>query len=272
MPRTRLSKPARARRYLQASMEAGYTGLPAEHKQAKEALMRSHERAYPDVRRHALAGTNQDFDLPLTNGEREHQRHLRTQEGLTEKDVQGIRAQLRAKDDEPAGATTGARAARAASAAGLGAIDAAATGKGSLFLQIAGMFVGLSLIYLLVAGKGTKALTGITSIITGAAHTFIAPIDPIAKLETALGATPIAGATSSSSSGSGGAGAGAGISPSAGAGSSTTGGASVGGSGPSKWQLRLAPKPSKVKVKASTPAQVRAFEKATGAHFAHGAG
>jgi hypothetical protein len=266
--RPRLSKPARARRYLQASMEAGYTGLPAEHKHAKESLMRSHERAYSDVRRHALAGTNQDFDQPLTAGEREHQRYLRTQEGLTEKDVRDIRQDLRGQDSKPASSssTTSSRTAQTASAGALSAIDAATTGKGSLFLQIAGVFVTLALIYLLVAGKGTNALRGITNLIVSAATTFISPIDPIAKLETSLGATPVSTNTSNETASPGATGA------SAGASGSGAGGSSIGGSGVKTWRDHLAPRPSRVRVRTSTPAQVRAFERATGAHFAHGAG
>lgn len=248
-------------------MEAGYTGLPAEHKNAKEALMRSHERAYNDVRRHALAGTNQDFDMPLTNGEREHQRHLRTQEGLTEKDVREIRENIRnANSSQDTGISAGPRTARAAGAAGLSAIDAATTGKGSLILQLAGVLITLSLIYLLVAGKGTNALRGITNLIVGAARTFIAPVDPIAKLESSLGATPIS--TSSPAGDSGGA-----MAPSSGGSSgSSPDGSSVGGSGPSAWRSHLAPDPSKIKVRASSPAAVEAFEKATGAHFTYGSG
>ncbi len=246
-------------------MEAGYTGLPTEHKRAKEDLMREHERAYPKVRQHALAGTNRDFDVPLTNGEREHQRHLRQQEGLTEHDVRDIRDELRATPtrNTPARETPNLTGPTKAVTGAVGAIDAAATGKGSLFLQLAGVFVGLSLFYLLVKGKGTKALQGLTTAVTGAVHTFIAPIDPIAKLESTLGATPIGASSSTTEPGSTSAAAGGGTGPA---------GGSVGGVGPSTWSLHLAPKPSKIKVKASTPAQVRAFEKATGAHFAHGAG
>ena len=209
MPRPRLSKEARARRYLQASMEAGYTGLPAEHKRAKQSLMAAHERAYPRVREHALAGAARDFDLPLTSGERGHQRHLREQEGLTESDVRDIRAQLRAKPArrETRGSETSRSSpltapASSSAAAASGALGAAASGKGNLFLQLAGMLLGLSLIYLLVAGKGVKALTGLMSVVTGGVRAFIAPVDPIASLEGALGAAPISRGSSGPSSGS----------------------------------------------------------------------
>jgi hypothetical protein len=65
-------------------------------------------------------------------------------------------------------------------------------------MQLLGWTLALCLIYLLVAGKGVNALTGIVNAITGGVRTFIQPVDPIASLETALGATP---ASSSSSSG-----------------------------------------------------------------------
>jgi hypothetical protein len=248
VPRPRLSKEQRARRYLQASMEAGYTGLPAEHKHAKEGLMASHERAYSDVRKHALAGANRDFDVPLTTGERGHQRHLREQEGLTESDVRDIRDQLRAtpaRRETRGSETSGVGALTAPASAAPGAVSsalgAAASGKGNLFLQLAGMFVGLSLIYLLVKGKGVNALQGITTAVTGAVHAFIAPVDPIAKLEGAFGAGPIsAGSTSTSASSSGAAGA----SPSpAGGGSSSSGGSSVGGF-KGMWTPHNAPSPT----------------------------
>jgi hypothetical protein len=277
----RMTRERRARRYLQASMESGYTGLPAEHKHAKQQLMREHERAYPRVRQHALAGTSRDFDRPLSAGEREHQSHLREQEGLTEHDVRAIREELRAKPERNPALSAGPKAAAAAGAAGTGVLDAAITGKGSLWLQIAGLFVGLALVYLLVyghKGNGPKVLVGLANILTGATRTFIAPVDPIAKLESALGATPITTSTSAASGASTG---GSGSAPNAGSPASVTGspsaasysrGSSVGGSGPRSWLAHLPPKPSKIKVKVSTPAEVRAFEKATGIHFAHGAG
>ena len=270
MPRTRLSKEKRARRYLQASMEAGYTGLPAEHKHAKESLMAAHERAYPKVREHALAGANRDFDLPLSSGEREHQRHLRSQEGLTESDVRDIRDQLRAapaRSSSNGGGrpSPGAPSAPAATAgAASSALGAAASGKGNLFLQLAGMLLGLSLIYLLVAGKGVKALSGLTSVVTGGVRAFIAPVDPIHALEGALGAAPVtAGSTSGSGTGSGAAGA----SPSPAGGRPSSGGSSVGGAGPKVWRMRLPPAPSKIKVKISSPAEVAAFNRLNHAHL-----
>lgn len=212
----RMTHAKRARRYLQASMESGYTGLPAEHREAKRQLMREHERAYPKVRQHALAGTSRDFDLPLNAGEREHQRHLREQEGLTEQDVRQIRDQLRTPSSaaqtaaEPdTGIGAGPKAARSAASAGTGAIGSALSGKGSIWLQIVGMFVLLSLIYLLLSEKGktngVKALQGIAGAVTGAVRTFLAPVDPIAAAESALGAQPINTSSSTGSSTAGGA-------------------------------------------------------------------
>ena len=201
----KLTNAQRARRYLQASMNAGYTGLPAEHREAYEAQMRSHEQAYPNVLEHALAGADQDFDKPLQAGEREHQRHLLDKHGLSHAQVLEARRKLRAgpakKPSSPrarARSTVGkARGQLAAGAgAGSGAIAAAQTGRGSLVLQLIGFTLLLSLIYLLVAGKGAAALGGISTAIVGAVRTFVSPADPITSLESALRAGPI-GATSS---------------------------------------------------------------------------
>lgn len=194
-----LTKHARARRYLQASMESGYANMPAEHVRAKQQLMAAHERAYPRVREHALAGADQDFDQPLHPGEREHQSHLRQHEGLQHSDVLGIRRELRTGAAEPpprsssapsrrnSGIGAGPRAARSAG----GPIGAAISGSGSMFLQVIGLMLGLSLIYLLVAGKGSQAITGVVGVVTGGVRAFVAPVDPIATAERALGAQPI---------------------------------------------------------------------------------
>ena len=193
----RLTRAARARRYLQASMESGYTGLPREHREAKQSLMAHHARAYAGVRRHALAGASSDFDKPLTAGEREHQRHLREQEGMQEADVREARREIRAegqrtRDDLLAGP----RAAQSAAGAGAALIPG---GGGNTLLYAIGIMLGLSLIYLLVAGKGAGVLTGITSALVGGVRAFVAPVDPIAAAEKALGASPIAAAKASSS-------------------------------------------------------------------------
>jgi hypothetical protein len=197
------SKPtheARARRYLQASMHAGYTGLPPEHREAYEQQMRAHERAYSRVREHALAGADRDFDQPLTPGEREHQRHLRTHEGLQEHDVHRIRGELRNPRGQErhvasrsrrrgAGAGAGPRAAAAAAGAAGGAIPGIGGNTGMYLL---GVGLLLCLLYLLIYGKGAHAITGIVNTLVGGVDAFVRPIDPLAKLETALGATSIA--------------------------------------------------------------------------------
>lgn len=190
-------------------MAAGYTGLPDEHREAYEAQMRAHERAYAGVREHALAGSTRHFDEALTAGEREHQRALRTKEGLQEADVLRIRKEL---NDGPARRAssrrrvarrrnptlTGARVARAGAGAATGAlaeVAGAPSSGGNTFLFFVGVMLGLSLIYLLVAGKGTTALTGIVGVITGGVRTFIAPVDPIQAAEHALGAGTISSAS-----------------------------------------------------------------------------
>ena len=187
----------RARRYLQASMNAGYTNLPAERREAYEDQMRAHERAYPRVREHALAGADNDFDERLNAGEREHQRHLRRQDGLQEADVHRIRGELRGNTPKasrrarrPSGTTAGPRAAQRAVAAGGSAITAAASGGGNIVMYFIGGALLLSLFYLLVKGKGAGALTGIVNTIVGAAGAFVKPVDPVAAAQRALGASP----------------------------------------------------------------------------------
>jgi murein DD-endopeptidase MepM/ murein hydrolase activator NlpD len=200
-----LTREQRARRYLQASQSAGYTGLPAEQREAYEAQQRSHERAYPRVREHALAGADSDFDRPLRAGEREHQRHLRSQEGLQHSEVLRIRRELRGERAAPrrrstssgrgsSGTFAGPRVARAAAGGAAGAVATAAGGGGNIFLYVVGLILGLSLIYLLVSekGKGPALVTGIVNTIAGGVRAFVAPVDPIAHIETALGASPIA--------------------------------------------------------------------------------
>lgn len=210
-----LTREERARRYLQASMSAGYTGLPKEHREAYEEQLRGHERAYAGVREHALVGSDQDFDKPLTAGEREHQRSLRDREGLQHADVLRMRRELRqAPQRSPqrrpanlreraiAGARPGARAGRAAAGGAAGAIAGAAGGRGSTPLYLLGVALGLSLVYLLVAGKGTSALRGVVGVLVGGVRAFIAPVDPIAGVEQALGAEPINRTSSSPTSSS----------------------------------------------------------------------
>jgi hypothetical protein len=197
-----LNNAKRARRYLQASMESGYTGLPAEHRQAKEALMRAHERAYRGVRDHALVGADQDFDEPLTPGEREHQQHLRRQEGLTHGQVLQMRRELRGQpsaDNRRAPAGRRRRAVR--TIARQTGIASTASDTGSLVLKGLGVLFSLSIVYLLVneEGQGPKAFSGLLNLIVGALHVAVGPVDPLGKQTMQLlGAAPAATASSSS--------------------------------------------------------------------------
>jgi hypothetical protein len=194
----------RARRYLQASMNAGYTGLPAEHKEAYEDQMRGHERAYPEVAHHALVGSDLDFDKALTPGEREHQKHLRDEKGITNAELADARKRLRgappAARKQPARRRASSRSAgprvAAAAASSAAAPISEITGGGNTFMYVIGIMLTLSLIYLLVAGKGSGVITGISNLVVGATRTFVAPVDPIAHAEAALGAGPIRSASS----------------------------------------------------------------------------
>jgi hypothetical protein len=183
----------RARRYLEASMASGATGLPGEAREAHEAIMRSHERSYPDVREHALAGADQDFDKPLSAGAREHQRHLRDQEGLQHKDVLRIRRELRATPRAvPSRRARVSNAARAGARGGRAAyrsrpfrqtgVPGAARETGSLVMYAVGIAIMLSLAYLLLNenGKGPKAFSTALGLITNILGIFISPVDPLA--------------------------------------------------------------------------------------------
>lgn len=214
-----LTHEQRARRYLQASMSAGYAHQTPEAKQAAGELMAAHERAYSRVREHALAGADRDFDQALTPGEREHQRHLRTTEGLQEGDVQRIRNELRSNGQDghrragtprnraKSGASAGPRAAQRAAAAGAGAAASVTGTGGNTFMYLIGVAIFLSLVYLLVAGKGTQAVTGIVHTFVGAAGTFIRAepknglsADPLVAAEKAFG-TSLGNTTTNSAGG-----------------------------------------------------------------------
>jgi len=205
---TRIGRKEAARRYLQADMDRSYTGLPDEakeiHEETQRRLVNEHGDDLPLL---ATVGTDRDFDAPLTSGEREHQRYMRTQ--LPDGSPQAVaehRARLRGKP-APAPRRSPPRrrpaprvsSARRTAGAGVGAVQSAVGGRGSVFLQLVGWTLALSLLYLLVAGKGVNALKGITNAVVGGVTTFIKPVDPIASLETALGATPPSAASSSSS-------------------------------------------------------------------------
>jgi hypothetical protein len=201
-PRSSLTRQARARRYLQASMAADFNRENEPARTAYEDQMRAHERDYPRVREHALAGADSDFDERLAPGEREHQKHLRRQAGMQEADVQRVRRELRAgaprSKPKPRNRarSAGPRAARTAAAAGADTVTAAVGSGKSTFMYLLGAGLLLCLFYLFVAGKGANALTGIVNVIVGAFGAFIQPVDPIAKLQNALstgGTNPTAG-------------------------------------------------------------------------------
>lgn len=201
----RLTPAKRARLYLEASKAGSYTGLPKEHREAYESQMRAHERAYPGVREHALAGADKHFDKPLQSGTREHQTYLQEKAGLEHGDILKIRKHL--DGDTKSGSTrtrrppnpryAGPRVARRAAALGTGAIASSIPGAGGNTLMYGlGLLLALSLLYLLVAGKGMGALTGIVNVIVGGVRAFIAPEDPLKAFESAIGATPISSSSS----------------------------------------------------------------------------
>jgi hypothetical protein len=196
-----MTREERARRYLQASRDAGYTNLPQEHVEAAESLMREHERRYPQVREHAIVGADQDFDKPLSAGEREYQRHLRGEEGLTHGQVLERRKAIRSgeKPTRPRPKSTGTR--RAAARAGFtGArayrraarptgLPGVAGDAGSLTLQLIGVGIMLALAYLVLSDKGSKAFGAILRGLSSALRMLIGPVDPLGgnpSLEQAL--------------------------------------------------------------------------------------
>jgi hypothetical protein len=271
-----LTKPERARRYLEASMASSYTGLPAEHREAHEGTMRHHEARYKNVRQHALAGTDADFDEPLSAGAREHQRYLRKQEKLTEGGVREMRKELRgtvpssgqparrrssSEPDEPSRAAGVLKGPRKVASAGGKALSAGGDvlgvkSGGNVLLKLIGVGLLLSLIYLLVAGKGVAAVGGIVTSLVNGVRAFVAPVDPIAKLQQSLGAEtakPVAGSSST---------------PNAAGGGGLASGASVGSQSGERLAFArakaggTAPAPSKVKVKVSRSTAVRGFNQA----------
>jgi hypothetical protein len=217
----KLTNNQRARGYLESSLNAGLTNMPDDYRAAYEGQMHSHEQAYPGVREHALAGSDKHFDKPLSAGVREHQRHLRAEEGMEHAEVLKIRKRLNGLDGE--GAASGkkpaapasraqrfaaagrqtAGTARKAAGAGSRALSAGSdvlAGRGAggnPLLQIIGIGLLLSLVYLLVAGKGVNTIGALATALTGGVRAFIASEDPIRRLETALGAGSAAAASTS---------------------------------------------------------------------------
>lgn len=196
---SRLTPNERARRYLESSRTASNRNLSASARQAARSVMRGHEAAYPDVRKHAIAGDyRKHFDKTLGPSERSHQQRLRRREHLTESNLTQHRRELdeavaERRSEQRSEQLAGPRAAAGAAGAAGGAISEV-VGGGNTFLYFIGVLLLLSLIYLLVAGKGVNALTGLTGVVTGGVRAFVGPADPINALEHALGATPVSSA------------------------------------------------------------------------------
>jgi hypothetical protein len=198
----RLTRNERARRYLQSSQTASKRNLPAATRRAARDVMRGHEAKYPGVRMHALAGGRKHFDKPLSAPEREHQGRLRKRERMSQSDVIAARQELdearqSRRAEQRSQQLAGPRAARKA-AGGAGEAISDVIGGGNVFMYFIGVALLLTLVYLLVAGKGVNAITGLVGVVTGGVRAFVAPVDPIRAAESALGAGPISAAAVSS--------------------------------------------------------------------------
>lgn len=175
-------------------MAANYTGLPGEAKEVHEGTMAQLERKFPGISEHAMVGADQDFDKPLAAGEREHQTHMRSREGMSHGQVLERRKALREPGSKPTrpkpkagtrrAARVGARAGRSyyrsrtARATGL---PSAAQSTGSLVMEAVGIAIGLSLVYLILneKGKGPLAVTTLLKGLESAIKIFINPVDPL---------------------------------------------------------------------------------------------
>lgn len=213
-----MTKAEAARRYLQADMDANYTGLPGEAKDAHEETKKGLERRHPGVQQHATVGSDQDFDRPLTAGQREHQRHMRQAAGLQHADVLAGRKEIRGGSrpkptrPTPKGKTRPTGGARAAVRAGTNAgrafyrsrpirdtgIPSTVTSTGSTVMKAIGLGIGLCLVYLVLneqkGGKGPVLFASVLNALVGLVRTIVAPVDPFtaaaAKSATASSTTP----------------------------------------------------------------------------------
>lgn len=148
----------RARRWLQTALSASLDNLKAEHLEILEDQLEAHERAYPDVRDHAIAGAAADFDQPLSAELRSYQQHLRQQDQLDGHDVLQLRRELRAREHPPEPCThvqprrrRRARAGELVLAFGAGDLIGAATGRRTTAgVLAAGGLVALLVITMLV--------------------------------------------------------------------------------------------------------------------------
>lgn len=182
----------RARRYLQASMNAGYTGLPDEHREAYEEQMRAHERKYANVAEHALVGADRDFDEKLRPGEREHQRHLQREAKLSVGDLEERRKKIR-DEEKPTrphppkarkrtAVRVGARAGRTyyrAHRSATRSLSAPTAAAGSVALEAIGFGLGLVILYLILSPNGSKAFQTLLSGLAKALRLLVEPVDPL---------------------------------------------------------------------------------------------
>jgi hypothetical protein len=165
-------------------MDASYTGLPGEAKEAHQETMSRLNTKHPGLHDEAIAGSDQDFDKPLSAGLREHQRHLRDSAGLTHAEVLERRKAMRATRPPArrAAVKAGAQAGRAfyrSRPARQTGIPGAVTSTGSVVLQAVGIGIGLSLLYLVLSKRGSGAFSGSLNILSGALQAFIQPVDPL---------------------------------------------------------------------------------------------
>lgn len=101
MSRRKSTPGQRARLYLQAHRDSGMTGLPDEHRQARQDIMSQLEREDQGVRERALVGSGQHFDRRLEKGERSYQQNWQRREGLDVGDVTRRRKDLDRDQDAP---------------------------------------------------------------------------------------------------------------------------------------------------------------------------
>lgn len=196
-----MTKEAAARRYLESSRAASMFHDGEEGATIHRETMAELRKHHPNVAEHALLGAGQDFDEPPGRTELEHQRQLRSDAGLTNSDIVERRKALRGRGygapspAKPKAAPRKTRATPRRRVKGAGAVASApgdaVAGRGNIFMQLLGWTLVLSVIYLLLTGKGVSALTGLVNVVVGGVTTFIRPVDPIASLEGALGASPI---------------------------------------------------------------------------------
>lgn len=193
MSRSKLTPGRRAKLYLQAHRDARLTGLPGEHREAREEMMRQLQREDPGVQERALVGSDRHFDTPLSAGEREYQRDWRAREGIDHENVLERRKQLDAKPTPAAGRGGGSRRPSKRSRrpiytrrsrrrlpkpptpSTIGAGKSAAVFAWDVFM--AG--VGLCLLYLILRPRGNSVITGTLGGIGTAFAALVSPESPL---------------------------------------------------------------------------------------------